>query len=462
MRIAPKVVVGVLSAFALSGCAALNSVHWRFSGPEESTVFTTDAMQRHLIMVKDPEHRGRIKICAEASPDAMSVFTTAMATRGQFSPEGNEFESAYSFGQTASTIERTQTLNLLRESMFRTCERWLSGALTREQFVALAARDHRSMVAVLAIEQLTGVVKPRATVISGPAARAAIAQGEKVANLLTTYQKERADAEAAQKSADKALAEIDIMHDDQAGQKKKLCEFNSAPANAAEAWAKCAPANAAVAAAKSDVERAREREKSLLDQLESLSGSIASGVSAGKFNSGGYSANKNAMSDTAWLLLGDKIAEIALTSGINEPLMFCAGILARTDLDRSTRTACNDVISAAAADDREIRSSVFEITPPGQRTLDTRNDFTAEYRSARIELGELFLSTPEEKWKELWERFTTKTGFATFSCAQKTECMKIVADTSQQPFLELFLGNRSNLNQGMKEWRAALKENDDE
>ena len=41
----------------------------------------------------------------------------------------------------------------------------MNGAMSEEQFLVQAARDQRAMIAILAIEQLTGVVLPSSTVI---------------------------------------------------------------------------------------------------------------------------------------------------------------------------------------------------------------------------------------------------------------------------------------------------------
>ena len=76
---------------------------------------------------------------------------------------------AAAIAQSGATIERTQTVNLLRESLYRTCERYLSGAISKPTLIVQAARDQRAMVTVLAIEQLTRAIRPAATIISaGP------------------------------------------------------------------------------------------------------------------------------------------------------------------------------------------------------------------------------------------------------------------------------------------------------
>ena len=77
----------------------------------------------------------------------------------------------------ASIGLRTQTITVLRDMMYRLCERYLNGATTESEFVTQAGRDRRLIVSVLAIEQLTGAVQPRTVVVGAsshsPAGRAA-------------------------------------------------------------------------------------------------------------------------------------------------------------------------------------------------------------------------------------------------------------------------------------------------
>ena len=164
----------------LASCAEMNSIHrLRGVNPLGQTQLI-DAKQRAIVMVPNKTAENgdpMFRMCAEPSPDVFSIYALAATADGNIetnpaaaggAPGQTKAGGSFAFGssENASTIERTQTINLMRESMFRTCERYLSGAIDKGTMQIQAARDQRAMVAVLAIEQLTGVVKRKPTILS--------------------------------------------------------------------------------------------------------------------------------------------------------------------------------------------------------------------------------------------------------------------------------------------------------
>ena len=450
-----KFIISLSCAISLTGCASLNSTYWTQPGPGKTRVNTVDAFQRHLIIARNPDDN-KVRVCAEASPDAMTVFSSSLT--GRFNLTGSEQQAvtAAAMGQTAASLERTQTVNLLRESMYRTCERWLSGAITKDEFMALAAREHRSMVAILAIEQLTGVVKPPATVISGPAVQAAMNQGEKTVELLEAYRKEREAAVAAETAALKDWTELNVDHADGNGGTKKLCELESAPDDAKDKWESCAATKAKHEQASKLATEARARETKVLDQLQHLNDGLAAAVSGGSFNTGGLNGAANRPSDAAWVLIGETVEKIALTSGINEPLLFCARYLSKDRTDPETRETCNNVLTESANSDKMIVSETFGFEQGPDVTAATRNNVVMPYTETRLKLGTLFSKTPEGEWNRLWKEFVKSTGFSTFSCQTTLDCLRRIGDSTQTPFLTLFLTNPDQLSDSMDTWSKAL------
>jgi len=167
------------------------------------------------------------KFCAEPSPDALS----ALAASQGFSfskPNYAEVAQTLSISEGASSIGlRTQSITLMRDAMYRYCEAFLSGAVRKPAFETLHRRLQSSMVAILAIEQLTGAIRPPSVTLSGEVvmdsaeliakytekteeARAAVTSAEgdlKNAGEAETAKKEEVDAEK-KKETDKQ-AEID-------------------------------------------------------------------------------------------------------------------------------------------------------------------------------------------------------------------------------------------------------------
>jgi hypothetical protein len=195
-------VIGLLTA----GCAnQVTAYRTQRIGPNGPMVITTDAYQRHLVMTPDADRAGMWRTCAEASPDVFSAISGSGAGDLGFNSTSTtgtvaQARAAMSIAQSAATAERTQTINLLRESMFRTCERYLNGAIDRTSFVVQAGRDWRAMIAILAIEQLTQVQRPLSTMISAAGTSATVIGGEDA-------QRELEAAEAQLETANDHLTE---------------------------------------------------------------------------------------------------------------------------------------------------------------------------------------------------------------------------------------------------------------
>lgn len=159
---------------------------------EHSTAISVDAKQRLVLTnqrVKEQEEISTVegkpdekktkktkeilmRFCAEASPDVFSVLSqsgSGSLSAGQAADPKTvniALQAAFTSAETGSTISRTQTVNMLKEMMYRTCERFLNGQIGELEYPIIAARDQRIMTSILAIEQLTGVITPRPIAIS--------------------------------------------------------------------------------------------------------------------------------------------------------------------------------------------------------------------------------------------------------------------------------------------------------
>lgn len=161
------------------------------------------------------------RFCSEPSPDVYAVIAQALSAGGSFGqtadPASLEAALNLAFGSSeqGASIPRTQTVNMLRELMFRTCERYLSGGYDDMELSVQAVRDQRLMVSVLAIEQLTGAVTPRSVVIGATASGSAGATGEAIVRL-----------DDARKARDKAVADYRSAQSayDAANGEAKVCD----------------------------------------------------------------------------------------------------------------------------------------------------------------------------------------------------------------------------------------------
>ncbi|NOT16355.1 MAG: hypothetical protein HOP21_12480 [Methylotenera sp.] len=149
----------------VSGCANLNSVH-RELKVGDGVGALVDIKQRGIFVSKDARSPSGTIVCAEPSPDALSAYAAELAGKADISGKGSA-ELSHAFQESASfTGLRTQTIQLLRDSRYRDCEAFMNGALSQTQYDNQARRHQKIMTALMAIEQLTGVIRSPSVTIN--------------------------------------------------------------------------------------------------------------------------------------------------------------------------------------------------------------------------------------------------------------------------------------------------------
>jgi hypothetical protein len=162
------------SLYSTYGCGAnFNSVYRKFETEDDSVL--VDVKQRMIAIttvkeqgIKDSSGNAstltRTLICAEPSPDALSAMSAAASASGSYKEVSAQI--AGSISEVASNIGlRTQTIQLLRDGMYRICEAYLNGALPPKEYVAEQRRYQVMTAGLLAIESLTSVVTPKQVVL---------------------------------------------------------------------------------------------------------------------------------------------------------------------------------------------------------------------------------------------------------------------------------------------------------
>lgn len=204
-----------LAALLLAGCSANHNTAFRHQSLTGSSVTLIDAKQRAIYSRFEGAGSGEIqRFCAEPSPDVFSVVAQALsggASLGKSAdPKALELalNAAFSSSEQGSSIPRTQTVNMLREMMFRTCERHLSGGIGELELPLQAIRDQRLMVSILAIEQLTGAVTPKPVVIGAAASGSSGSSGAEAAVRLDDLQKDLQAKKAAEAKKQAAFDEL--------------------------------------------------------------------------------------------------------------------------------------------------------------------------------------------------------------------------------------------------------------
>ncbi|MEO0449813.1 MAG: hypothetical protein AAFZ74_05830 [Pseudomonadota bacterium] len=125
-----------------------------------------DAEQRAVLSNKRSDKDIRV-VCAEPAPDALSAIAAQAGVSvsdisNAVAAEGGVSEAAANIGL------RTQTIQTLRDGFYRVCEAYMNG-LSEEQYSIMLRRFQTNMIALLAIEQLTGAVKGGDAVVSASA-----------------------------------------------------------------------------------------------------------------------------------------------------------------------------------------------------------------------------------------------------------------------------------------------------
>lgn len=226
--------------FIVSGCA--NWTHYTKSKPlvregNTASALVMDAKQRVIISANQTEDADSIssatsvsnskgsaysntasstqtipssilRVCAEPSPDALSALSASQS--GSFGDGKVNIAAALALAESAGSIGlRTQTIQLMRDAMYRLCEGYLSGSLSNTAFETLHRRFQTSMVAILAIEQLTGVVRGPSVALGGNSLSGAAELAAKYTDLSisaqSTLEESQATEAAAKASYDDAI-----------------------------------------------------------------------------------------------------------------------------------------------------------------------------------------------------------------------------------------------------------------
>ncbi len=208
-------IVVLIASLVLAACSANHKSIFRHQAlASDASITLTDAKQRAILSTKTPRSGDNSaeqiqRFCVEPSPDVFAVIAQSLSVGGTFGQQADPkaielaLNAAFASSEQGSTIPRTQTINMLRELMYRTCERYLNGGITSLELPLQAIRDQRLMVSILAIEQLTGAVASKSVTLG------AIAQanaGASAAGVVAELGKARDDVQSKEKARDAALA----------------------------------------------------------------------------------------------------------------------------------------------------------------------------------------------------------------------------------------------------------------
>ncbi len=214
--------IASIGAYSCAGATHLTREKKLPSGPDSGNTILIDAKQR---AITNAIVNGSLRVCAEPSPDAISAIA-ASAGMTLSKGEAAQIATNLSLAEGVGSIGlRTQSIQLMRDAMYRLCEGYVSGAIDGLAFETLQRRFQSSMVAILAIEQLTGAVRAPAVVLGATAtegnAERAADLTEKTEAARKALADARKDQQDKQTASDKAKSDREALEKELADLKAK-------------------------------------------------------------------------------------------------------------------------------------------------------------------------------------------------------------------------------------------------
>lgn len=166
----------VIAALTLMGCAGPGHIFRTFD-IENSESLSVDARQRVVLVThRGGKTRDRTVVCAEPSPDVFSAQAAHSAGNASFTPavDGAPQTQRSAAGsatggttESAATIAmRTQTIQLLRDGLFRACEAYMNGAIDQHQYNIILLNMDKLTITMMGMDAIGGTAVTPPTVIS--------------------------------------------------------------------------------------------------------------------------------------------------------------------------------------------------------------------------------------------------------------------------------------------------------
>lgn len=205
-----RIIAQVIAAALLSGCADLFFFKSDLQSPK--TGVSVDIKQRMLLMNEKPDgNNAWRRMCAEPSPDALTSLGASLGA-SVLRPAGSTTQIGGSIGESSAFVGlRTQSIQLMRDAMYRACEAYMSGAIDEEDYLFLQRRFQAQVVGLLAIEQLTGAIAAQPVAVhmnaSAQAGGGANEEADRLAQARKSLAEQKVKRDAAVADRDKAKAE---------------------------------------------------------------------------------------------------------------------------------------------------------------------------------------------------------------------------------------------------------------
>ena len=240
----PAVLAVAIALPALTGCANLLTIDRKTSLPRDDM---PDGVAIHLDAKQRLAYQSSFgTFCAEPSPDALSVAAASVGAGAAATGAGSA-SAAGSFAEGAGSIGlRTQTITLMRDALYRICEMYYGRGMNQTMVAQMHRRYQDVIVALLAVEQLTGPAIANQVVLSGNASSGSRASVGAVDNQLESAKARRDRLQGqlnaendevgeAQEELDKAQTALDKATNENRSELQKTVEMRQADLDKAKA-----------------------------------------------------------------------------------------------------------------------------------------------------------------------------------------------------------------------------------
>jgi hypothetical protein len=149
----------------LAGCTNKGDI-FRTTSLDAGHSLVTDARQRvvtNVAVTHDQDWRGHVTsnrvVCAEPSPDVAVALASSTQLGASFGYQAATGSGAFSKNQAeglAQIAERTATIQLLRDGLYRACEAYANGALSSTEYAMVLSRLDEAVISLRSIEVAGG------------------------------------------------------------------------------------------------------------------------------------------------------------------------------------------------------------------------------------------------------------------------------------------------------------------
>lgn len=145
-----RIALFAMAAISTTGCSVKT-----LEADERVVTFST----MYEVVNSEP-HEYKVT-CPEASPDALAMLA------GSLSGETKGVNLAAAYSESGANIGlRTHSIQLLRDQLYSICQGYANRGLSAFTYQTLLARNQRNTVVLMAIEQLTGILKTPSVAVS--------------------------------------------------------------------------------------------------------------------------------------------------------------------------------------------------------------------------------------------------------------------------------------------------------